>query len=1527
MQKASKLVSVILILGVIFSLVPEISVFANETSGYTVIGDYALNSTTLVKYLGNDESVIVPQNLGITEIGEFAFPYNGNIRALELPSGVVSIAYSAFSSLYNLQAVTLPGTLEEIGDYAFNNTDLQGVIIPPGVTDIGVGAFPSWIDDFVVWGYTGTEAESYADFEGVYFGNLNEIQSIEIDLSKTVTLSQSNITRASLNPETHFTDASSVPNIPPAAVWSSSNTAVAVSDIHGRIVPITAGNTTVTVTYGGKSAQSNVTVTGIVPQTIVLDTAYSLTYGDMPSLYEFTPVVSGQYRFYSFDNGETSAAAHLYDSTGNQISSNYGSYDDDGEWSSNFNLTYNLTAGQTYYYRASLNGGSGLQSDDAYKVRLIKDKEVSSISVLQPPDRTDYIVRIGDWIDYSGLKITVNYADSTSAIWEYDKTYGSFNGEEGKFIPCYGFEKTGDNAIIVEYGGKKTSFTVQGLLLKDAKAGASAITLNQKYTETGVTLKEWYQYTPTVTGRYNLLSDVVTGAYTYIHLYNGDGESLEGIYFYHDGNLGYQLEAGQTYFYCIDTDTGMWNPNTKTVEFELTQGKTVTGIAVTKLPDKNNYIIGVDDYINVYGMELTAYYSGGTQETFVCEDTYEFNCDGEGVDFNYKRKDLRTSTTVVTVTWSGKTDSFTLTGIENPLDYFTVTTSKPQIDEYTNGWLSHTWDDQIQQSVPYFYYEIYSSDLTVTLHYKDSTTKTCNAADLWDETGYSCDINTKQSYQNQWGAGTHTVTVSFFGKSATVNVEIIGILGKFADSTELTLDIPSTAAVTEPGGYDYFKFIPEESGNYMFYSISDDYNDTYGYLHDSDGKQLSEDDDSGGNGNFRINYYLEAGKTYYYRVRYYQSDKTGSFDVVLIRNPGDFIDRIELTSSKTEFTAGSDGSWDSNWNYNTQSYDLYYRYNISEYLTMTVYYKDGSDEDFRLADLSWSDYSFFDNQYSSPWNIGMHTVEITYFGKTAYCDVEVIESNVKSIEVSSSKTELLEYTDWYSAWLSRYLPDPYDLTVTVNYNDGSSRTFTGSDFRGSGTGEYGEYASYSIDYDGLDGYVYFFFENQEWELGAHTFDVRYGGQSTDLDVEVVEGNIERIEIILDEPIEIIQNTEGYYSTRWNTPQGNAEEYFHYYIGDDAVNLFYNYSVSLKVYYKDGTDAVYSGNEIYNTFGKWPSFSTSQYDSPWEPGTNTATISFMGKSAAFNVEIIESPVDYFTVTTSKPQIIENADGWWSNSWNNNIFFAYSFNPNDLTITVHYNDGRGTVSYSGSEIGELTGYHLEVRNADQWNEPWGIGNHIFTVDWYGKTAVFDVEIIENPVDYFTVTPVKPWIAEHTDGYWNWRWNEDTQQDEEFFYYYAYNDTLLITVYYKDGTSISYYSYELEEQTGYSLNHGNQYENPLCLGKNTLSVKWMGKSAVYYLEIIPADIILGDIMGNGIIDDQCLEALKRHILKIELLKGNAVYAADMNGDTKIDICDLLMLKEYIVENPITEEPDGYSLNMLSIAELPKKHYQWIY
>ncbi len=161
-------------------------------------------SATLTDYYGFDEAITVPtSSLGydIEEISHGAF-YSATLGEVTIPEGITHIGTSAFSSCTELQSISLPESLSTIDEYAFNfcksleeitiphgvsaimdraflGCGLKSIYIPPSVTYIGERAFgyDLWyygengekIDDFIIYGVPGSEAERYALENGFKF--------------------------------------------------------------------------------------------------------------------------------------------------------------------------------------------------------------------------------------------------------------------------------------------------------------------------------------------------------------------------------------------------------------------------------------------------------------------------------------------------------------------------------------------------------------------------------------------------------------------------------------------------------------------------------------------------------------------------------------------------------------------------------------------------------------------------------------------------------------------------------------------------------------------------------------------------------------------------------------------------------------------------------------------------------------------------------------------------------------------------------------------------------------------------------------------------------------------------------------------------------------------------------------------------------------------------------------------------------------------------------------------------------------
>ena len=106
---------------------------------------------------------------------------------------------------------------------------------------------------------------------------------------------------------------------------------------------------------------------------------------------------------------------------------------------------------------------------------------------------------------------------------------------------------------------------------------------------------------------------------------------------------------------------------------------------------------------------------------------------------------------------------------------------------------------------------------------------------------------------------------------------------KIGESEE-NVEIADLVYNENEGMYCYdLEFTPEESGYYLIYSIASW--DTYVHLYrvyDGYYELINYNDDGGKNNNFRLNYYLEAGETYVYRIRNYDRQNSQSVPYVFV---------------------------------------------------------------------------------------------------------------------------------------------------------------------------------------------------------------------------------------------------------------------------------------------------------------------------------------------------------------------------------------------------------------------------------------------------------------------------------------------------------------------------------------------------------------------------------------------------------------------------------------------------------------------
>lgn len=134
---------------------------------------YSGDFSELVYILPNLDDYVIPES--VIAICEQANRYDQNRTKIYIPGNVKIIGDGAFHNCAKLESVIFEEGIEEIGSYSFaGNTKLKSITIPDSVTKIGENAFGiniygKVIEDFVLYGSEGSEAQRYAEETGIKF--------------------------------------------------------------------------------------------------------------------------------------------------------------------------------------------------------------------------------------------------------------------------------------------------------------------------------------------------------------------------------------------------------------------------------------------------------------------------------------------------------------------------------------------------------------------------------------------------------------------------------------------------------------------------------------------------------------------------------------------------------------------------------------------------------------------------------------------------------------------------------------------------------------------------------------------------------------------------------------------------------------------------------------------------------------------------------------------------------------------------------------------------------------------------------------------------------------------------------------------------------------------------------------------------------------------------------------------------------------------------------------------------------------
>lgn len=408
--------------------------------------------------------------------------------------------------------------------------------------------------------------------------------------------------------------------------------------------------------------------------------------------------------------------------------------------------------------------------------------------------------------------------------------------------------------------------------------------------------------------------------------------------------------------------------------------------------------------------------------------------------------------------------------------------------------------------------------------------------------------------------------------------------------------------------------------------------------------------------------------------------------------------------------------------------------------------------------------------------------------------------------------------------------------ITVKYSNGTETEKSLADWQSEGVMFY--YSSVFAEGENL------------WKAGSHKYLLTYLEYSLTcyMDVTVAKNPIDSISAVITGKNSFYENTHGYINK-----DENGEEYY-YYSADWIMREIF--MPTLTVNYNDGRGSVTV------KYGDWDSFqeqtgyhieiSDSQYTKHWTLGENTLTLSCLGIECELPFTIKEFPIK--SISAAATATIAEGDTYTRHiTYEDGSEISYEYYEPELThptITLTLADNTTEVYEWENyyKISEKYGLHLYFESEQSADVKWEAGVHTATVCFGNLTADFEVEIIGNPIESFSVIPTKK-LIENINGV-----NGEDENGNSYFNYYIFDTQPRYIIKLKNENEPRIYeswqSYQIYQDFGASVSiiDNQSYNNQFKLGKNTLKAKFMGLTTDYVFEITENPISEITVKPNG-------------------------------------------------------------------------------
>ena len=545
--------------------------------------------------------------------------------------------------------------------------------------------------------------------------------------------------------------------------------------------------------------------------------------------FSFTPTEDGEYSFYSMGISDT--YGYVYNDSMEELSSN-----DDGDSDYNFCVTYYMNAGVTYILGAryfDTNTGS-------FTVRITRKCNHSMSEIVTAPTCTEY-------------GYTTYICDLCGYHYEDNYTRPGHRIDGSTCIRC-------------------------GMILDELELDVETTATIANAGETVLFL-----FTPTVTAEYKFFSNTYYDTYGYLY----DIEMNELAYDDDNGkeanfHIAYTLEAGTTYIlgvrFCDPDFTGQF-------PIRLTMGCLHSFVTEVTEPTciKQGY--------TTYTCTLCAFTYDGSYTDRISHNYVDGICTGCGHKVIVYTPIEAGIEAVANIESNGDLAYFSFTPTESG-NYFYQSLGYSDTYGYIYGANMNllAWNDDDPNDD--------CGNFGISYYMEAGTTYILVAHFYFNDDIGSFTVKITRECDHEYTAVVTEPTCTISGYTTYIcdlcgneyDSDYVDALGHDMDDdtclrcgmqiTLIHLNQETTATIAAGGTLAYFQFTPAETGNYVFYSISN--KDTYGYIYDDSMNVLAYNDDMGGGDyNFAVSYTMEAGTTYILGAKFWNTSQTGSFTVVV----------------------------------------------------------------------------------------------------------------------------------------------------------------------------------------------------------------------------------------------------------------------------------------------------------------------------------------------------------------------------------------------------------------------------------------------------------------------------------------------------------------------------------------------------------------------------------------------------------------------------------------------------------------------